>query len=116
MNYYESIIILKPQVEDNTVKSTQEKYISLIKENQGEILKCENWGLRNLAYDIKNNQQGFYIQFHFKAEPSFISKLEKTYKHDEIVIRYLTVLMKNFEIAQYTEIQPESTQEENDAN
>lgn len=46
-----------------------------------------------MAYQIKKKQNGFYICFELIAKPEIIAKLERTYKLDENVIRYLTIIM-----------------------
>ena len=66
MNCYEHTLITKGDLSDNDVKKILEKYSNIISENSGKIVKTEEWGLRNLSYEIKKNKKGFY--FHLKLE------------------------------------------------
>ncbi|MEF9931088.1 MAG: 30S ribosomal protein S6, partial [Bacteroidales bacterium] len=71
----------------------------LIKENGGEVVYDQDWGLRKLAYPIQKKTTGFYHLIEFKAEPDFIAKLETQYKRDERVIRFLSFAMDKHAIA-----------------
>ena len=72
------------------MKEAVAKYLDLIKENGGEVVYEQDWGLRKLAYPIQKKTTGFYHLIEFKAEPAFISKLETQYRRDERIIRFLT--------------------------
>ena len=81
------------------MKEAVSKYISLIKENGGEVVYEEDWGLRKLAYPIQKKTTGFYYLVEFKAEPSFINVLETQYRRDERIIRFLTFAMDKHAVA-----------------
>jgi len=70
------------------------KYEDIIKKNSGEILKTEEWGLRVLSYNIKNNKKGFYFHIKFTGIGKTIEELEKAGNIDDMLIRYLTVKVK----------------------
>ena len=81
------------------MRAAVSKYISLIKENGGEVVYEEDWGLRKLAYPIQKKTTGFYYLVEFKAEPSFINVLETQYRRDERIIRFLTFAMDKHAVA-----------------
>lgn len=99
MNQYETVFILTPVLSDVQMKEAVSKYISLIKENGGEVVYEEDWGLRKLAYPIQKKTTGFYYLVEFKAEPSFINVLETQYRRDERIIRFLTFAMDKHAVA-----------------
>ena len=68
------------------------------KNNDGEIVKTENWGLLNLSYLIKKNKKGSYIHFKIKAVGKVIKELEKNESIDKKLLRYLTVKVKKFDL------------------
>ena len=96
---YETVFILTPVLSDVQMKEAVSKYISLIKENGGEVVYEEDWGLRKLAYPIQKKTTGFYYLVEFKAEPSFINVLETQYRRDERIIRFLTFAMDKHAVA-----------------
>ena len=50
LKQYETVFIATPVLSDAQMKEAVEKYTSLIKDNGGEIVYEEDWGLRQLAY------------------------------------------------------------------
>lgn len=96
--HYESYIILDGNFEDPTIEEVIKKYEDLLKKNKVEIKNTDKIGRRRLAYQIKRKQNGFYICFEFIAEPGFIMKLERAYKLDENILRYLTIEMNKNEL------------------
>ncbi len=102
LNQYETVFILTPVLSDVQMKEAVEKFRGLILENGGEILNEENWGLKKLAYPIQKKSTGFYSLIEFKADPTFVEKLEVNYRRDERVIRFLTFKLDKY-AAQYSE-------------
>ena len=96
---YETVFIATPVLSDVQMKEAVSKYISLIKENGGEVVYEEDLGLRKLAYPIQKKTTGFYYLVEFKAEPSFINVLETQYRRDERIIRFLTFAMDKHAVA-----------------
>ena len=99
LKQYETVFIATPVLSDVQMKEAVSKYISLIKENGGEVVYEEDWGLRKLAYPIQKKTTGFYYLVEFKAEPSFINVLETQYRRDERIIRFLTFAMDKHAVA-----------------
>ena len=94
MNCYEHTLIAKQDLSESQNQELVSKYENIINKNLGKVLKTEKWGLRNLAYKIKNNRKGFYFHIKFEGIGKTIEKLEKTENIDESLIRYLTVRVK----------------------
>ena len=76
---YETVFIATPVLSDSQMKEAVAKYTSLIKDNGGEIVYEEDWGLKQLAYPIQHKTSGFYYLIEFKADPSFVATLETQY-------------------------------------
>jgi small subunit ribosomal protein S6 len=91
--HYESFIILDGNYEDNVIEETISKYEVFLKKNEAEIKNIDRIGRRRMAYAIKNKQNGYYVCFEFIAPPQLIAKLERTYRLDENIIRYLSMSM-----------------------
>jgi len=102
MNNYETVFITSPILSDVQVKETVQKFKNLITEGEGILVHEENWGLRKLAYPIKNKATGIYHLFQFQAKGDFIGKYERSFKHDEDVLRFLTVKLEKYSL-QYAE-------------
>ena len=98
MNLYEHTIIARQDTSPTQLKQLEEKYSKIIENNQGNVVKLENWGLMNLSYLIKKNKKGNYIHFKIKANGKILSELEKNEKIDKNLLRYLTVKVKKFDL------------------
>ena len=80
---YETVFIATPVLSEAQMKEAVAKYVNFIKENGGEIVYEEDWGLRQLAYPIQKKTSGFYYLIEFKADTQFIDVLETQYRRDE---------------------------------
>ncbi len=92
-NHYESVVIINAALEDTQINALSSRIEEFIKSNGGEISDIDNWGRKRLAYPIQKSKSGYYCIFRFKASRDLISQLERTYRLDENVIRYLTVVL-----------------------
>lgn len=88
---YETIYILKPDLEEDLREEIQERIAGIINDNQGEILETEVWGTKRLAYEVKDYTSGFYTLINFKGEADLVNELERNYKIIDGVIRYLII-------------------------
>ena len=98
VNQYETVLIATPVLSEAQTKEVFDKVKSLIKDSKGEIINEEDWGLRKLAYPIQKKSTGFYFLIEYRIEGEFIEKLEKEFKRDERIIRFLTVKMDKYAI------------------
>ena len=98
MNLYEHTIIARQDASPSEIKQLTEKYSNIVKKNEGEIVKTENWGLLNLSYLIKKNKKGSYIHFKLKGNGKIINELEKNELLDKKLLRFLTVRVKKFDL------------------
>ncbi len=96
---YETVFIATPVLSDTQMKEAVAKYTQLIRDNGGEIVYEEDWGLKQLAYPIQHKTSGFYYLIEFKADPQFVATLETQYHRDERILRYITVTLDQHAIA-----------------
>ena len=90
MNKYESVVIINPNVEENTLKELTERFTTLIN-NDGKVEQVNDLGKNKLAYEVKKNKEGYYIVFDFEANPSLIAELERNYRITDEVIKFIVV-------------------------
>lgn len=88
MNKYETMYIISPTVDDEQVKALVEKFNDLISEH-GEIEKVEEWGRKKLAYEVQDQKEGYYVLVYFTANPEFPAELERIFKINEDILKYL---------------------------
>ena len=90
MNKYESVIIVNPNLEEESVKNLIKKFSDLIN-TDGTVAAVEEMGKRKLAYEIKKQKEGFYIVFKFEAKPELISELERNYRITDEVMKFIVI-------------------------
>jgi small subunit ribosomal protein S6 len=98
MNLYEHTIVARQDTGTAQIKQLTDKYTKIVERNDGEIVQTEEWGLLNLAYDIKKNKKGTYIHFKIKGKGKIIDELEKSESIDKNLLRYMTVRVKKFDL------------------
>lgn len=91
MKHYETMFIVKPTLQEEEIKAKIDFFKDIITKNEGVIETCLDMGMRNLAYEIKKNQRGYYFVIYFQANPSLIAELERNYRINEDILRFLIV-------------------------
>lgn len=97
MDTYESIFILRPTISDDDVTKTVTKLEGIIKQG-GEYLTTENWGKKKLAYEVMKEKKGLYVLFRFRGKGELIPELEKNYRFDDNVIKFMTIKLGKNEL------------------
>jgi|Deesub1362A_J573_1020465.scaffolds.fasta_scaffold05778_2 small subunit ribosomal protein S6 len=91
MRHYETLFIISPEVSEDDIDRLVERYVGILEERGGFVAKVDKWGRRRLAYEVKKFRKGYYVLFDYGAEPAAVAEMERNFKIDEKVIRYLTV-------------------------
>jgi small subunit ribosomal protein S6 len=92
MREYESVFVLDPSVEDAQVDAEVEKIRQFLTSRNCEITEVQKWGRRKLAYEVRKNKEGIYTLIRFQGEAEVPSELDRRYRINENMLRFLTVL------------------------
>jgi small subunit ribosomal protein S6 len=95
---YESVAIINATLEDEQIEVTISRILETIKSHGGELIEVDRWGRKRLAYPIQKSKSGYYLVLRFNAPTELIAVLERNYRLDETIIRYLTVTLDKFAI------------------
>ncbi len=96
MANYESVLIARQDLGASQVNTLVSELSEVIKKEGGEVVKVDNWGLKNLAYRIKKNRKGHYVLLNIVAPANAVAEYERVIRLNEDVIRYMTVRVENF--------------------
>lgn len=91
MKRYETIYIINPNLDADSIKEVITKFSEQIKKLKGYIVKVNEWGKRRLAYEVKRFDKGYYVMLDFCGLPGVVKELERGLKLDDRVLKYLTV-------------------------
>lgn len=95
MNNYESMYILKPDMEDEAKDAIVKRFADVVTANGGEIQQVDEWGKRRLAYPINYINDGYYVLMTFQAPPELPKELERNFRISDDVLRYMVVNLDN---------------------
>ncbi len=88
---YESVFIAAPNISEDSVAKLVGGFEEIITTNGGTLMTTDKWGRRKLAYMINNFREGVYTVFEFEGDGATVNELERRYRLNDSVIRYLTV-------------------------
>ena len=91
MKKYDAMYIVTAEMEDEAIKGVIEKFSGIITANGGEIEKTDEWGRKKLAYPIDYKTEGYYVLVNFAAAPELPRELERNFRNDESILRYMVV-------------------------
>jgi small subunit ribosomal protein S6 len=98
MNNYELMVIFTPVLSEEEYKTAQNKFAALVKENGGEVLHANPWGLKSLAYPIAKKTTGLYWVMEYTAPTSFNEKLKTQLLRDESVMRHMYTVLDKYAV------------------
>jgi len=94
MRRYETICITRPSLGETEITAIIDRSNSLIEGDGGSIIILDKWGLKRLAYPIEKETQGYYIYTEYAGTPKAVAEMERLYRIDDKVLKYLTVKLE----------------------
>jgi small subunit ribosomal protein S6 len=96
MNKYESMLIFDGALTKEDALAENQKIVDFIAQLGGELVETIDWGKRQLAYEIKKKNQGYYYINVFLMPTDKVPELERNYNLKEQILRFnMIVLEKN---------------------
>ena len=91
---YETIYILRPDVDNETAEKVVERAKDVIARLDGTQTKLDNWGKRKLAYPIRKNSRGIFVYLKYVGFSDLVAELERNLRLVDQVMRFQTVLLE----------------------
>lgn len=91
MRHYENLVIVKPTLTEEEIKSTIAQVEEILTANGAEIIARDAMGMKKLAYPIEKNARGYFYVMYYKAAPSAISEIERRFRINEEILRFVTM-------------------------
>lgn len=95
MNKFEVVILLSPEISSNVRQDLCEEFTKIITDNAGKIINVEDWGLKDLSYNIGNFSKAFYNFFQIEIEGSKIENIKKILSQNESYVRHMFIRVNN---------------------
>ncbi len=93
MRRYETIVIIDPDLSAENREPVLERVKDVIAQQGGYLAFIDDWGARKLAYEIKKKERGYYVRFDFCATGAVVDEIERFFRIDDRVLKYMTVLL-----------------------
>ena len=97
---YQSVLILKADLDDAQVDQSIEKITEFLSKNNGSLLKVDKWGKKRLGYRIKKSRFGYYLNIYHTCESLKVSALEADYKLYDLILKFLVIKLSDKELEQ----------------
>ena len=91
---YEMMILLTEEFNDNELKTWAFNYAKALRKLSASEISVISRGKRDLAYVIKNQKRGNFIQINFSSLPTNIEDFSNSLKLDSNVLRFLVLNKK----------------------
>ncbi|MGH8893927.1 MAG: 30S ribosomal protein S6 [Actinomycetes bacterium] len=87
MRHYELMVILDPDVEERTVAPALDQFLTVVKNDGGNVEKIDIWGRRRMSFEINKKAEGIYAVVDLQAEPATVKELDRQLNLNEAVLR-----------------------------
>ncbi len=96
---YETTFIVNASLDDAQIDGVITRVQDIITRNGGAVTAVNKWGRKRLAYSINKKTNGFYVNLELEAPGTLLAPLERAYQLDEMILRYLTIMLDRKAIA-----------------
>ena len=90
MRHYEIVFMVHPD-QSEQVTGMIERYSATIQKDGGQVHRLEDWGRRQLAYNISKIHKAHYILMNVEASNDALDELTTTFRYNDAIIRNLVV-------------------------
>ena len=98
MRHYEIVFIVHPD-QSEQVPAMVERYRSMVTTRGGKIHRLEDWGRRQLAYQIKKVYKAHYVCMNIEIDNETLAELEHAFKFNDAVLRHLIIQTDEAQVA-----------------
>ncbi len=91
MHKYELTIVINGEASAAKKKGVQASVEKLVKTGKGKVVKKDDWGKKDLAYQINKSDTGIFIYYDLELDGQQASILPRELNLNEDIIRYLLV-------------------------
>ena len=90
MRHYEIVLLIHPD-QSEQVPAMLERYKAVVTTANGKVHRVEDWGRRQLAYQIQKLGKAHYVCLNIECSKETLAEIETGFKFNDAVLRHLTV-------------------------
>ncbi|MDT7835434.1 30S ribosomal protein S6 [Aquabacterium sp. OR-4] len=96
MRHYEIVLLIHPD-QSEQVPAMLERYKGVVTAAGGKVHRVEDWGRRQLAYQIQKLAKAHYVCLNIETTKEILVELETGFRYNDAVLRHLTVAKEKAE-------------------
>ncbi len=97
MALYEHVFIARQDISNTQAEGLIEHFGEVLKDNGGNVIDVEYWGLKTLAYKINKNRKGHYAFVRSDAPAPAVAEMERLMRLHDDVMRVMTIKVDKHE-------------------
>lgn len=114
MALYEHVLIARQDLSTTQAEGLIEHFGQILKDNEGNVIDTEYWGLKTMAYKINKNRKGHYAFFRTDAPSAAVQEMERLARLHEDVMRVMTIRVEEHEAGPSVVMQAKSSRDDRD--
>lgn len=91
MRKYEVMYIIKADLQDEPRQELVNSMHAIITDNGGTIDNVDEWGVKELAYEIDDMKKGYYVVTKLTANTAALSEFDRLMRINSNIIRFLII-------------------------
>ena len=96
MRHYEIVLLIHPD-QSEQVPAMLERYKGIVTAAAGKVHRVEDWGRRQLAYQIQKLGKAHYVCLNIECSKDTLAEIETGFRFNDAVLRHLTVVKSQAE-------------------
>lgn len=91
MRKYEIMYILRADLTDEKRQESIAYYADILTKNDAKIIKSDEWGIKDLAYEIQKQTKGYYVLLSVEATNEAVAEFNRLARINEETLRFITL-------------------------
>ncbi len=91
MKKYEVMYIIRPTLDADGIAKEVKSLNDVFTNNGSKVLEVNEWGLRELAYEIEKNHKGYYVVLTVEATTAALNEFNRVVGYNENILRHIVV-------------------------
>ena len=87
VRHYEVMIILDSKQDERTVAPSLDKFLEIVRKENGKVENVDVWGKKRLAYPINKKEEGIYAVVNLECEHATVDELDRVLNLSDNVVR-----------------------------
>tara|TARA_B110000438_G_scaffold301398_1_gene356186 strand:- start:1333 stop:1659 length:327 start_codon:yes stop_codon:yes gene_type:complete len=93
MKKFEAVLLFSPDLSVTGVKELDSIFTKNIENSEGKIISQEDWGLKDLSFNINNFKKAFYKFYQIEINGIKLTDIKKILTQNEKILRHLFVIV-----------------------